>query len=139
MTRHGAFQRSLGTGAHVARIVEEGPGQRGFRNTTRMSVAGSTVEPGREKSMSERKTAAVPEVPFAAPRLSSEKEHLVRAADHLWRVQDTREHVLGHLRIVPDPLGIRYRAERLHLATGRFRLIGEFWRADDAVAALRHC
>jgi len=46
--------------------------------------------------------------------------------------------VLGHLRIVADPLGLRYRAERLHLATGAFRIIGEFWCVDDAVAALRH-
>lgn len=81
----------------------------------------------------------VPGVPFAAPHLASRREHLVRAADHLWRVQDSREHVLGHLRVVPDPLGLRYRAERLHLATGGFRVIGEFWRADDAVDALRHC
>jgi hypothetical protein len=53
-------------------------------------------------------------------------------------VQDRRERVLGHLRIVADPLGLRYRAERLHLATGTFRLVGEFWRPDDAVAALRY-
>ncbi|WP_101845871.1 hypothetical protein [Zhihengliuella sp. ISTPL4] len=80
-----------------------------------------------------------PALPLAAPHLASGREHLVRAADHLWRVQDNREHVLGHLRVVADPLGLRFRAERLHLATGSFRLIGEFWRADDAVAALRHC
>ena len=87
--------------------------------------------------MSDTMTTSLPEVPFAAPRLASAREHLVRAADHLWRVLDRREHVLGHLRIVADPLGLRYRAERLHLATGSFRLVGEFWRADDAVAALR--
>jgi hypothetical protein len=88
--------------------------------------------------MSDSLTTSLPEVPYAPPRLSSPREHLVRAADHLWRVQDQREHVLGHLRIVADPLGLRYRAERLHLATGVFRVVGEFWRADDAVAALRH-
>lgn len=81
---------------------------------------------------------SLPDVPMATPRLSSAREHLVRAADHLWRVQDQREHVLGHLRIVADPLGLRYRAERLHLATGAFRIIGEFWRADDAVSVLRY-
>ncbi|MCT1363292.1 MULTISPECIES: hypothetical protein [Microbacterium] len=86
-------------------------------------------------------TASIPAPgnPLVAPPLASRREHLVRAADHLWRVQDSREHVLGHLRVVADPLGLRYRAERLHLATGDFRLIGEFWRADDAVDALRHC
>lgn len=81
---------------------------------------------------------SLPEVPLATPRLSSSREHLVRAADHLWRVQDRRDHVLGHLRIVADPLGLRYRAERLHLATGVFRIVGEFWRADEAVAVLRY-
>lgn len=86
-------------------------------------------------------TASIPApgIPLAAPPLASRRERLIRAADHLWRVQDSREHVLGHLRVVADPLGLRYRAERLHLATGGFRLIGEFWRADDAVDALRHC
>lgn len=79
----------------------------------------------------------VPEVPLAPPQISSAREHLVRAAHHLWRVQDRRNHVLGHLRIVTDPLGLRYRAERLHLATGGFRVVGEFWDPDDAVAVLR--
>ncbi|UWF78508.1 hypothetical protein [Microbacterium neungamense] len=65
-------------------------------------------------------------------------EHLERAADHLWRVVDERGSIRGHLRVVADPLGIRYRAERLHLASGTFRLVGEFWQADDAVAALRY-
>lgn len=88
--------------------------------------------------MTDSTTTYPPEVPYATPRLSSGREHLVRAADHLWRVQDRAERVLGHLRIVTDPLGLRYRAERLHLATGTFRLVGEFWRADDAVAALRY-
>jgi hypothetical protein len=88
--------------------------------------------------MSERMTTSFPDVPYATPRLSSSREHLIRAADHLWRVQDRREHVLGHLRVVPDQLGLRYRAERLHLATGVFRVVGEFWRVDDAVAALRY-
>jgi hypothetical protein len=80
----------------------------------------------------------LPEVPYAAPRLTSNREKLVRAADHLWRVQDSGGRILGHLRIVADPLGLRYRAERLHLASGSFRIIGEFWRADDAVQALRY-
>jgi hypothetical protein len=88
--------------------------------------------------MPETQLLTTPEVPYAAPRLSSRREHLVRASAHLWRVQDDTGRVLGHLRIVADPLGLRYRAERLHLPTGRFRLVGDFWRADDAVAALRN-
>lgn len=88
--------------------------------------------------MSDTLITSQPEVPYATPELSSTREHLVRAAAHLWRVQDARGHVLGHLRIMSDPLGLRYRAERLHLATGGFRLVGDFWRPDDAVAALRN-
>ena len=76
--------------------------------------------------------------PFAAPRLSSRREHLVRAGDRLWRLLDASGRILGHLRVVPDPLGLRYRAERLIPASGSFRLIGEFWNADDAAAALRY-
>lgn len=88
--------------------------------------------------MSDTQFLTAPEAPYAAPRLSSPREHLVRASAHLWRVQDGRGRVLGHLRILADPLGLRYRAERLHLPTGTFRLVGDFWRADDAVAALRN-
>lgn len=88
--------------------------------------------------MSDTMLTSTPEVPYAPPRLSNPREHLVRAAAHLWRVQDATGRVLGHLRLVPDPLGMRYRAERLHLATASFRLVGDFWRADDAVAALRN-
>lgn len=65
-------------------------------------------------------------------------ERLERAADQLWRVRNARGGIRGHLRMVADPLGIRYRAERLHLASGAFVLVGEFWNPDDAVAALRH-
>lgn len=88
--------------------------------------------------MSDKSIKSLPEVPYATPRLRSAREHLVRASAHLWRVQDSTGRVLGHLRMLTDPLGIRYRAERLHLASGQFRLVGDFWRADDAVAALRN-
>lgn len=77
-------------------------------------------------------------LPHAEPRLASKHVRLVRAADHLWRVQDARGRILGHLRIVADPLGPRFRAERLTLATGTFRLVGDFWHPDDAVQALRN-
>lgn len=71
------------------------------------------------------------------PALRSPREHLVRAAENLWRVHDAHDRIIGHLRTLWHPLGVRYRAERLHLATGTFRLIGEFWSPDDAVSALR--
>ncbi|WP_426182866.1 hypothetical protein [Microbacterium sp. TWP3-1-2b2] len=88
--------------------------------------------------MSDTQILHLPEVRYATPQLVSKREHLVRASEQLWRVQDTAGRILGHLRIVADPLGLRYRAERLHLATGAFRLVGEFWRPDDAVQALRN-
>lgn len=80
----------------------------------------------------------LPALAYARPQLSSARERLVRAAERLWRVEDPSGRVIGHLRIVVDPLGLRYRAERLHLTTGLFRLVGEFWRADDAVQSLRN-
>jgi len=88
--------------------------------------------------MSETQLAQLPEVPYAAPRLLSKRERLIRASDHLWRVQDATGRILGHLRVIADPLGLRYRAERLHLTSGAFRLVGDFWRPDDAVQALRN-
>lgn len=83
-------------------------------------------------------TETLPALRWDTPTLRSPAEHLERAAANLWRVIDRAGTVRGHLRVVADPLGIRYRAERLHLASGTFRLVGEFWDADDAVAALRH-
>jgi hypothetical protein len=80
----------------------------------------------------------LPAVLWETPALRSRVERLERAGDHLWRVIDRSGGIRGHLRVVADPLGIRYRAERLHLASGAFRLVGEFWDADDAVAALRN-
>ena len=77
-------------------------------------------------------------LPRTPPRLASKREHLVGAAEHLWRVQDAAGSILGHLRVVADPLGPRYRAERLNIATGTFRIVGVFWQPDDAVQALRN-
>ena len=83
-------------------------------------------------------TAALPSFLWETPSLNHTAEHLERAADQLWRVIDTGGSIRGHLRVVADPLGVRYRAERMHLSSGGFQLVGEFWSADDAVAALRH-
>lgn len=82
-------------------------------------------------------TDTLPALRWDTPRLRTRREHLDRAGDRLWRVVDSAGTIRGHLRMVADPLGIRFRAERLHLASGVFRLVGEFWDADDAVAALR--
>jgi len=83
-------------------------------------------------------TETLPALTWETPVLRSPAERLVRAGANLWRVVDRAEKVRGHLRVVADPLGIRYRAERLQLASGAFLLVGEFWDADDAVAALRY-
>lgn len=79
----------------------------------------------------------LPALLWDTPALRSRAERLERAGDRLWRVLDSSGAIRGHLRVVADPLGIRYRAERLHLPSGAFRLVGEFWDADDAVSALR--
>ncbi|WP_345750414.1 hypothetical protein [Microbacterium rhizophilus] len=80
--------------------------------------------------------AVVPEIPVAAPPIRG-RETLVRAGGALWRVVARDGRVIGHLRVLENPLGMRFRAERLHLATGRFLEVGEFWSADEAVASLR--
>lgn len=79
----------------------------------------------------------LPAIRWATPTLSRSVERLIPAGEALWRVLDPRGAVRGHLRIVPDPLGVRYRAERLNLAAGVFQSYGEFWSPEDAVAALR--
>ncbi|WP_424935631.1 MULTISPECIES: hypothetical protein [Bacteria] len=84
-----------------------------------------------------RTTDGLPAIRWAAPSLASTRESLHPAGERLWRVVDQRGVIRGHLRLIPDPLGVRYRAEHLHLPTRTFRLVGDFWRADDAVAALR--
>lgn len=74
---------------------------------------------------------------WPAPVLSRGRESLQRAGDRLWRVLDERGSIRGHLRLVPDALGVRYQAERLRPQSGTFLVVGEFWNPDDAVAALR--
>ena len=82
--------------------------------------------------------AAPPVVPLAAPRLRTTRgTRLLRATADLWRVVDASGHVIGHLQLIPHPLGWRCRARRYHAPTSRFRDVGDFWSADDAVAALR--
>ncbi|WP_309067784.1 hypothetical protein [Microbacterium sp.] len=80
--------------------------------------------------------AVVPEIPFAAPTIRG-RETLSRAGAALWRVVTPDGRVIGHLRRLEHPLGMRFRAERLHRATGRFVEVGEFWSPDEAVASLR--
>lgn len=81
-------------------------------------------------------TTPAPSIRWATP-VTRAGETLQPAGERLWRVLDSRGAIRGHLRIAPHDLGIRYRAERLHLPSGLFRVVGDFWSADDAVAALR--
>jgi hypothetical protein len=76
------------------------------------------------------------DIRYETPELRSPRTRLVRASDQLWRVYTSNSKLLGHLRAVDHHLGIRYRAERLQLQSGVFRVIGEFWSPDDAVQAL---
>lgn len=80
--------------------------------------------------------AVVPEVPFPAPAFRG-RETLTRAGAALWRVVTPDGRVIGHLRRLEHPLGMRFRAERLRLSSGRFIEVGEFWTADEAIASLR--
>lgn len=79
-----------------------------------------------------------PTIRWATPSLTRATETLLPAGERLWRVLDARGSIRGHLRILPHDLGLRYRAERLHLGSESFRVVGDFWSPDDAVAALRY-
>ena len=82
--------------------------------------------------------SATTPLPLAPPPLrGAHGLRLVRATADLWRLVDPSGHVIGHLQAIPHPLGLRYRARRYHRPTSSFRDIGDFWSADDAVAALR--
>lgn len=75
----------------------------------------------------------------SAPRLSAgARERLQRAGQDLWRVLDPSGRVIGHVQSFSHPLGERFRAMRYHPLSTRFRELGEFWSADEAVAALRY-
>ncbi len=77
-------------------------------------------------------------ITFATPALPSLPQvRLVRAADDLWRVLQEPGHVIGHLKVVTHPLGLRYRACRFHRTTARLHTLGDFWSAEEAVRCLR--
>lgn len=83
-------------------------------------------------------TASPLSVPFATPPLSAERGlRLMRASADLWRVVDVSGRAIGHLQVVPHPLGLRYRALRYHVPAGRLRAVGDFWSPDDAAQCLR--
>jgi len=62
---------------------------------------------------------------------------LVPVADRLWRVVDGSGRALGHLQQRGAGKHARFAARRFHAASGRFRDIGEFCRAAEALECLR--
>lgn len=75
-------------------------------------------------------------LPTAPPTVRRRTVTLTPAARGLWRVADPAGRVIGHLQAYGLDGQIRYRARRFHAATRRFRDVGEFWSADDAVDCL---
>jgi hypothetical protein len=44
--------------------------------------------------------------------------------------------VIGYVELLDDPAGARFRAKRMAPRAAGFRVVGEFWTADDALDAL---
>ncbi|MFE1644965.1 hypothetical protein ACFM35_05230 [Microbacterium sp. P01] len=62
---------------------------------------------------------------------------LVQTGEDLWRVVDVGGLVLGHVLVIDDGAGIRYRARRFHAVSRTFRDLGDFWSCADAVDCVR--
>lgn len=63
---------------------------------------------------------------------------LRRVSAGRWRVLDRTGRVMGHVRAEEQSSGTRYHAERFDLAGARFRHLGAFWSAREAVECLRY-
>lgn len=64
--------------------------------------------------------------------------HLILVGAARWRVVDRSARIIGHLDARRSGGEVRYRARRYHPRSKRFRELGEFWRAEDAIDALRY-
>ncbi len=80
----------------------------------------------------------------APPRLSARggtvmttTETLVPLSIDRWRVLQHSGAVLGLIELVTDLRGERFRARRYRWPSGTFVEVGDFWRRDDAITALR--
>jgi hypothetical protein len=62
---------------------------------------------------------------------------LVPAGDRLWRVVSASGGIIGHLGVSGEGAARRYLALRYHPLDRRFRELGSFWSAADAVECLR--
>jgi hypothetical protein len=77
---------------------------------------------------------ATAEPPAVDPAL---RVRILPAGPALYRVADSTGRILGHLAVLAHPLGARFAALRYQPALARFRSIGDFWTADEAVGVLR--
>ncbi|WP_159499976.1 hypothetical protein [Microbacterium sp. 18062] len=55
-----------------------------------------------------------------------------------WRILTSTGTVAGLVEELPTPQGTRFRSLRYRWNARAFQAIGEFWRFDDAVSALRN-
>jgi hypothetical protein len=67
----------------------------------------------------------------------AQRIRLLPAGPALYRVADSAGRILGHLSVIDHPLGARFAALRYQPALARFRSLGDFWTADEAVGVLR--
>ncbi|KZX22693.1 hypothetical protein [Rathayibacter tanaceti] len=62
---------------------------------------------------------------------------LTRVNSRLWRVSTGSGAVVGHIELVDDPQGERYRARLLRAGMPAGAQLGEFWNVNDAVEVFR--
>ena len=73
--------------------------------------------------------------PSALP-ITTGSARLLPAGPALWRVVDRSGRVSGHIALVEDGGGTRYRARRYHSPTRSFRDLGDFWVCEQAIECL---
>ncbi|AZZ48887.1 hypothetical protein C5C31_03575 [Rathayibacter rathayi] len=62
---------------------------------------------------------------------------LTQVNSRLWRVSSGSGAVVGHIELMDDPLGERYRARLLRAGMPAGAELGEFWNVDDAIEVFR--
>jgi hypothetical protein len=62
---------------------------------------------------------------------------LLPVGPELSRVTDPGGRVIGHLQLVAEAQGVRYRVRRYHATVRAFLDLGDFWSPADALDCLR--